>query len=66
MSTNRVDTGGEGRTGSGGFLWNLAVANQRAVLKIREQKSALYHWAGFVLNGWWMMRVPGRNGRERS
>ena len=66
MGTNRVDGDGEGRTGSESFLWNLAVANQRAVLKIREQKSALYHWAGFVLNGWWMMRVPGKKGRERS
>lgn len=50
---------GEQRVGSEGFLWNLAIANQRAVLKIKEQKGALYHWAGFVLNGWWMMHVPG-------
>lgn len=40
------------------MLWNLAIANQRAVLKIMEQKPALYHWAGFVLHGWWMMGVP--------
>ena len=66
MGMDKVDGVVEGRIGSEGFLWNLAVANQRAVLKIREQKSALYHWAGFVLNGWWMMRVPGKNGRERS
>ncbi|KAL8826724.1 MAG: hypothetical protein Q9191_003620 [Dirinaria sp. TL-2023a] len=46
-----------GRVGSGAFVWNLAIANQRAMLKIMEQKPALYHWAGFVLNGWWMMRV---------
>ena len=50
----------EGRVGRKGFEWNLAVANQKAVLKIMEQKPALYHWAGFVLNGWWMMNVPGR------
>ena len=54
----------EGRAGGKGFEWNLAVANQRAVLKIMEQKPALYHWAGFVLNGWWMMHVPGRPRRR--
>jgi len=45
-------------------FWNSAKANQRAVLKIREQKPELYHWGAFVLNGWWMMRVPqlGRGG----
>ena len=45
-------------------LWDLALANQRAVLKIMEQKPELYHWAGFVLHGWWMMRVYGQS-RER-
>ena len=48
------------------FTWNLAIANQRAVLKIMEQKPALYHWAGFVLNGWWMMRVPRRSNRTSA
>ncbi|MCJ1267355.1 hypothetical protein MMC22_007240 [Lobaria immixta] len=37
---------------------NLATANQKAVLKIMEERKELYHWAPFVLNGYWMHRVP--------
>lgn len=40
-----------------GVMINLAVANQRAVLKIMEQRPELYHWAPFVLNGYWMLQV---------
>lgn len=40
-----------------GVLINLAVANQKAVLKIMDQRPALYHWAPFVLNGYWMLQV---------
>jgi len=47
----KVEAGMEG-------FWNLAKANQRAVLKMREQKPELYHWGAFVLSGWWTMRVP--------
>lgn len=43
--------------GEEGAVINLAVANQRAVLKIMEQRPALYHWAPFVLNGYWMLQV---------
>lgn len=39
---------------------NLAKANQRAVLTIRRERPALYHWAPFVLNGYWMLRLPGK------
>lgn len=57
ISIDQENTGDVGADGES-FTWNLALANQRAMLKIMEQKPALYHWAGFVLNGWWMMRVP--------
>lgn len=36
---------------------DLARANQKAVLAIMAEKPELYHWAPFVLNGYWMMRV---------
>ncbi|KAL9119341.1 MAG: hypothetical protein Q9187_004105 [Circinaria calcarea] len=36
---------------------DLARANQKAVLAIMAEKPALYHWAPFVLNGYWMLRV---------
>ena len=39
-------------------LVDMAKANQAAVLGIMRQKPALYHWASFVLNGYWMMRSP--------
>ena len=55
------ETTEDGRVDNESFAWNLALANQRAVLSIMEQKPELYHWAGFVLNGWWMMRVPRGN-----
>lgn len=38
---------------------NLARANQAAVLRIMEAKPELYHWAPFILNGFWMMNVCG-------
>ncbi|KAL8975237.1 MAG: hypothetical protein Q9197_000540 [Variospora fuerteventurae] len=38
-------------------LVDLAKANQKAVLAIREKRPALYHWAPFVLNGYWMYRL---------
>lgn len=40
-----------------GYL-NLALMHQKAVLTLMEEKPALRHWAGFVLNGWWMYRDP--------
>ena len=62
MRINQKDAE-EAKVSNVGFTWNLAVANQRAVLKIMEHKPALYHWANFVLNGWWIMRVPGQTER---
>lgn len=38
---------------------DLARANQTAILKIMDLKPQLYHWAPFVLNGYWMMNVSG-------
>ena len=38
---------------------NLARANQAAVLRIMDAKSETYHWAPFILNGFWMMSVCG-------
>ena len=54
---------GEGMAGeilsaAGGVVVDLAKANQKAVLGIMQRKPALYHWAPFVLNGYWMMRSP--------
>ncbi|KAL8859768.1 MAG: hypothetical protein Q9178_003883 [Gyalolechia marmorata] len=43
----------------GGVVVDLAKANQKAVLEIREKRPALYHWGGFVVNGWWMLRGFG-------
>ena len=42
----------------GGVVVDLAKANQRAVLGIMRDRPELYHWASFVLNGYWMMRSP--------
>ena len=51
----------------GGGMVDLAKANQRAVLGIMEKRAELYHWAPFVFNGYWMMRVPGREqGKEEG
>ena len=41
---------------------DLAKANQAAVMKIMDAKPEMYHWAPFVLNGFWMMEVHGRDG----
>jgi CHAT domain-containing protein len=38
---------------------DLAKALQRAVLRIMEAEDVLYHWAPFVLNGYWMLEVGG-------
>ncbi len=38
---------------------DLARANQKAVLSIMEKRPEMYHWAPFVLNGYWMMDVRG-------
>lgn len=38
---------------------DLAKATQRAILAIMEIKPELYHWAPFVLNGYWMFGVRG-------
>ena len=38
---------------------DLARATQRAVLRIYNDEPAnLRRWAGFALNGWWIMRIP--------
>ena len=39
---------------------DLAKANQKAILTIMNKKPPLYHWAPFVLNGYWMLRLPGK------
>lgn len=39
---------------------DLARANQKAVLAIMEKRPEMYHWAPFVLNGYWMMEVRGK------
>lgn len=51
-----------------GVAINLAVANQKAVVKIMEERPALYHWAQFVFNGYWMMQVspPAQKEKEPS
>ena len=38
---------------------DLARANQAAILKIMDAKAELYHWAPFILNGYWKMSVRG-------
>lgn len=39
---------------------DLARANQKAVLAIMDKRPEMYHWAPFVLNGYWMMEVRGK------
>ena len=39
---------------------DLAKANQRAILAIMAERPPLYHWAPFILNGYWMLRLPGK------
>ena len=41
-------------------LVNMAKLHQKAVLSIMRERPELYHWAPFVLNGYWMMRSPLR------
>lgn len=43
---------------AGDIVVDMAKANQNAILGIMQRKPALYHWASFVLNGYWMMRSP--------
>ncbi|KAG8525556.1 uncharacterized protein KY384_009200 [Bacidia gigantensis] len=60
----RAESGGVGTVGdgvrgeAGEVVVDLAKANQKAVLSIMRKRPALYHWASFVLNGYWMMRMP--------
>ena len=43
---------------AGDVFVDMAKANQKAILGIMRERPALYHWASFVLNGYWMMRSP--------
>ena len=43
---------------TGDIVVNMAKANQKAILGIMRKRPELYHWAPFVLNGYWMMRSP--------
>lgn len=43
---------------AGDIVVDMAKANQKAVLGIMQRKPALYHWASFVLNGYWIMKSP--------
>ncbi len=45
--------------GVGGTV-DLAKANQRVVLAIMEKRPGMYHWAPFIFNGYWMLRIPGK------
>lgn len=56
----------ENSTNEGFRVINLATANQKAVLKIMEERPGLYHWAPFVLNGYWMYRVPPLQSNSKS
>lgn len=40
--------------------WNMALAFQQQVLKVREKRPAPYNWAPFALTGYWMFRGDGR------
>ena len=54
-----LEEGSEGRV-------DLAKALQKAVLKIMEVKPELYHWAPFVLNGYWIFRLADRQLNVKS
>ena len=43
---------------AGDIVVNMAKANQKAILGIMQKRPELYHWAPFILNGYWMMRSP--------
>ena len=43
---------------TGPIVVDMAKANQKAMLGIMQKRPELYHWAPFVLNGYWMMRSP--------
>lgn len=43
---------------AGDVVLDMAKANQKAILGIMQRKPALYHWASFVLNGYWIMKSP--------
>ena len=48
----------EGTSSAGHIVVDMAKANQKAILGIMRERPALYHWASFVLNGYWKMRSP--------
>ena len=52
------ETAAEEISSAGDIVVNMAKANQKAILGIMRERAALYHWAPFVLNGYWMMRSP--------
>ena len=56
--TNAGEYTAEAIPSAGDLVVNLAKANQTAILRIMQSRPALYHWASFVLNGYWMMRSP--------
>ena len=47
------------KSGGGGMV-DLAKANQRAMLAIMEKRPELYHWAPFIFNGYWVMKISPR------
>lgn len=49
----------------GSKVINLATANQKAVLKIMDERPGLYHWGSFVLNGYWIYRIPQKSNRQK-
>ena len=56
--TNAGEDMAEAIPSAGDVVVDLAKANQTAILRIMQSRPALYHWASFVLNGYWMMRSP--------
>lgn len=48
----------EGEEGQPDGYLNLALMLQKAVIALMEERPAPRHWAGFVLNGWWIYRDP--------
>ena len=48
----------EKNNGGGSGLVNMAKAFQAAIIALDDIDSALYSWALFVLQGWWMDEPP--------
>lgn len=44
--------------GQAGLYIDLARRFQAAVLEVRREREWWWHWAGFVLGGWWLFRDP--------